>query len=130
LADEFREGNVPASEGNQRLVDEAYQALPFGDWEVYIRSDSAAYEQDNLDDWDRRGWKFAVSADMSPHLKEAVGAVPPESWQMMEEKGGVIREWAEVAYVPSRKSEKKDSRPYRYVAVCTPAENTGPTPPG
>jgi len=36
---------------------------------------------------------------------------------MMEEKGGVIREWAEVAYVPSRKSEKKDSRPYRYVAV-------------
>jgi hypothetical protein len=117
LADEFREGNVPASEGNQRLVDEAYQALPPGDWEVYIRSDSAAYEQDNLDDWDRRGWKFAVSADMSPQLKEAVGAVPPESWQMMEQKGGVIREWAEVAYVPSRKSEKKDSRPYRYVAV-------------
>jgi len=117
LADEFREGNVPASEGNRRLVDEAYQALPPGDWEVYIRSDSAAYEQDNLDHWDSRGWKFAVSADMSPQLKEAVGAVPPESWQMMEETGGVIREWAEVAYVPSRKSERKDSRPYRYVAV-------------
>jgi len=34
LADEFREGNVPASEGNRRLVNEAYQALPPGDWEV------------------------------------------------------------------------------------------------
>jgi len=117
LADEFREGNVPASEGNRRLVDEAYQALSSGDWKVYIRSDSAAYQQDNLDHWDSQGWKFAVSADMSPQLREAVGSVPPQSWQMMEEKGGVIREWAEVAYVPSRKSEQKDSQPYRYVAV-------------
>lgn len=87
LADEFREGNVPASDGNRRLVDEAYQALPPGGWEVYIRSDSAAYEQDNLDHWDRRGWKFAVSADMGPHLKEAVVSLAPQSWQMIEEKG-------------------------------------------
>ena len=117
LADEFREGNVPASEGNRRLVDEAYQALPPGDWEVYVRSDSAAYEQDNLDHWDSRGWKFAISADMSPQLKEAVGSLAPQSWQMLEEKGGVIREWAEVDYVPSKKRERRDSRPYRYVAT-------------
>ena len=117
LADEFREGNVPASEGNRRLVDEAYQALPPGDWEVYVRSDSAAYEQDNLDHWDSRGWKFAISADMSPQLKEVVGSLAPQSWQMLEEKGGVIREWAEVDYVPSKKRERRDSRPYRYVAT-------------
>ena len=117
LADEFREGNVPASEGNRRLVDEAYQALPPGDWEVYIRSDSAAYEQGNLDHWDRQGWKFAVSADMSPQLKETVGSIPPQSWQTIEANERRVREWAEVAYVPSRKIEQKDSRPYRYVAV-------------
>jgi hypothetical protein len=29
----------------------------------------------------------------------------------------VIREWAEVPYVPARRNEKKDSRPYRYVAI-------------
>ena len=46
LADEFREGMY------RRLVDEACQALPSGDWEIWIRSDSAAYEQDNLDHWD------------------------------------------------------------------------------
>ena len=32
--DEFRDGNVPASRDNKRLVDEAYEALPGGDWEV------------------------------------------------------------------------------------------------
>ena len=30
---------------------------------------------------------------------------------------GVVREWAEVPYVPSRRLEKKGSQPYRYVAV-------------
>lgn len=117
LADEFREGNVPASMDNRRLVDEAYQALPVGAWDIWIRSDSAAYEQDNLDHWDSLGQKFAVSADMSRQLRELVEAVPDDSWSLMEDKRGVIREWAEIAYVPSRKSEKKDSRPYRYVAV-------------
>jgi len=29
----------------------------------------------------------------------------------------VIREWAEVPYVPYREYEKKDSQPYRYVAI-------------
>ena len=29
----------------------------------------------------------------------------------------MIREWAEVPYIPARKSEKKDSRPYRCVAI-------------
>ncbi len=117
LADEFREGNVPASMDNRRLVDEAYQALPVGAWDIWIRSDSAAYEQGNLDHWDSQGWKFAVSADMSHQLRELVEAVPDDSWSLMEDKRGVIREWTEIAYVPSRKSEKKDSRPYRYVAV-------------
>jgi len=28
-----------------------------------------------------------------------------------------VREWAEVPYVPTREYEKKDSRPYRYLAI-------------
>jgi len=117
LAEEFREGNVPASMGNKRLVDEACEALPPGSWEIWVRSDSAAYEQGNLDYWNNNNWKFAVSADMSPQLKAAVESVPAESWRLMDEKGGVIREWAEVEYVPSRRSEKKGAKPYRYFGV-------------
>lgn len=115
LADEFREGNVPASVGNRELVDTAIGALPTGDWDIWIRSDSAAYEEENLDHW--REWKFAVSADMTRQLAAAIEALGEEDWHYTDEKGGVRREWAEVAYVPSRKTEKKDTKPFRYVAV-------------
>ena len=29
----------------------------------------------------------------------------------------MVREWAEVPYVPSRRSERRETQPYRYVAV-------------
>ncbi|HLQ35573.1 MAG TPA: IS1380 family transposase [Chloroflexota bacterium] len=118
LADEFRDGNVPASRNIQGLVDEAYASLPAGDWQVRVRSDSAAYEQAVLDHWHGRGWTFAVSADMSPQLRQAIVALPPDAWQFWTtEASGVVREWAEVPYVPSRAAEKRDTQPYRYLAI-------------
>jgi hypothetical protein len=119
LADEFREGNVPASKDIRRLVDEAYAALPAGEWPVRVRSDSAAYEPEGiLDHWQELGWQFAVSADLSPQLRAAIVGLPEEAWhRWKEEAGGRVREWAEVPYVPSRKVEKKDAPVYRYVAV-------------
>jgi hypothetical protein len=120
LADEFRDGNVPASIGIARLVNEAYESLPTSaeGWEVRIRSDSAAYEQAVLDDWHGRGWKFAVSADMSPQLRQAVEQLGPGDWHMWKvESDGFVRDWAEVAFVPSRKTEKRDLEPYRYLVI-------------
>jgi hypothetical protein len=53
LADEFRDGNVPASRNIRELVDEAAAVLPArapdDAWQVSVRSDSAAYEQEILD---------------------------------------------------------------------------------
>ena len=119
LADQFRDGNVPASVGLADLVDEAYAALPSGrQWKVSVRSDSAAYEGDLLDHWAGREWRFAVSADMSQQLRAEVVALPVEAWQELSvEPDGFVREWAEVAYVPTRTHERKDSQPYRYVAI-------------
>ena len=122
LADEFRDGNVPASRGIKELVDEAFaslQARPDGEpWQVSVRSDSAAYEQHTLDHWDGRGWRFAVSADMSPPLRREILRLPFDAWQgWATEARGVVREWAEVPFVPSRTSEQKDSQPYRYLAI-------------
>jgi len=118
LADEFRDGNVPASRNIRELVDAAYDSLPAGGWQVQVRSDSAAYEQAVLDHWDGRGWRFAVSADLSSQLRAAIVDLPPAAWQFWaEEPGGYVREWAEVAFVPSRVPERRDSRPYRYLAI-------------
>ena len=132
LADQFRDGNVPAGTGIKELVAEAYDALPKHPegWVVRVRSDSAAYDQQALDHWDGRGWKFAVSADMSPALRKAIGEVRLEEWhdwqtgkegkqdkEGKEGKDAVVREWAEVVYVPDRRVEKKGLEPYRYLVI-------------
>ncbi len=125
LADEFRDGNVPAGKDLIRVVDAAYASLPQreGDWQadacrVRVRSDSAAYDQSVLDHWAGRGWTFAVSANMTPQLRAEIVALGPEAWQpWTQERDGMVREWAEVPYVPSRKQERRDTQPYRYLAI-------------
>jgi len=118
LADEFRQGNVLAGKDVKRIVDEAFDTLPAGEWKVKVRSDSAAYQQDVLDHWNSRTWQFAVSADMSMPLRHTIEALPKDAWHMWyTEEGGMIREWAEVSFTPSRKNEKRDTQPYRYLAV-------------
>lgn len=118
LADELREGNVHPGRGIKEIVDRAYNTLPPGQWQVKVRSDSAAYQQDILDHWQERGWQFAVSAGMSQGLKKEIEALPKDVWRVWKvEKQGMIREWAEVPYVPARQYERRDSQPYRYLAV-------------
>jgi hypothetical protein len=124
LADEFRDGNVPAAVGIRDLVDAAFACLPTraedadDAWRVSVRSDSAAYAQATLDHWHGRHWRFAVSAAMSPQLRREIEALPAAAWTFWtEEAEGVVREWAEVPFVPSRKTEHKAAEPYRYLAI-------------
>jgi hypothetical protein len=118
LADEFRDGNVFPGKDIKRVVDDAFDMLPHGEWKVKVRSDSAAYDQDILDHWDGRHWGFVVSAAMHQQLKQEIERLPDTAWQVWKaERSGVVREWAEVPYVPGREYEKKDSRPYRYLAI-------------
>ena len=122
LADEFRDGNVPAASKIKELVDEAAACLPVRvdgqPWQISVRSDSAGYEQANLDHWRQRGWRFAVSADVSKQLRAEILKLPIAAWQLhADEQGGFVREWAELPYVPSRKSEQRDTQPYRYLAI-------------
>jgi hypothetical protein len=120
LADQFRDGNVPASKEIAKLVDEAYESLPARSdgWEVRVRSDSAAYEQQVLTHWAERGWTFAVSADMSEQLRGEIERLAPDAWKVWKvERDGFVRDWAEVPYVPSRKTEKRDLEPFRYLTI-------------
>jgi len=55
---------------------------------------------------------------MSQGLKQEIEALPPDAWKVWKtEKQGTVREWTEVPYVPTRQYERRDSQPYRYLAV-------------
>src|SRR5207244_3989852 len=61
---------------------------------------------------------FAVSARMSPALRAAIEAVPEAQWESYGKPDTeVIRQCADVLFVPNEHSERKNLQPLRYVAV-------------
>jgi len=118
--DEFRDGNVPAGCGNVRILERAVAALPAGVTQRFVRGDSALYEHEVLA-WceeSARGIGYAISADLSPQLHAEILRLPETAWQLERAEPDVIREWAEVPYVPDDGDHRKD-RPWvrRYLAL-------------
>lgn len=126
LADEFRDGNVPAKQAPLTCAQMAFAALPSSIEQRFFRGDSACHESELL------GWLtdpkrseepggaigFAISAVMSQDLDRAVRAVPEKEWTTFDrETDGTLRQWAEVPFVPGERYEHKDSRPLRYVGL-------------
>jgi len=122
VADEFRDGNVPAGSEPLRCLQKAVATLPGGIERLYVRADSAAYEHEFLN-WCREDTCghapiiFAVSADMSVQLRRAITALPEKAWRFMDAKGDRVRSWAEVEFIPSGPSVKKGRAPDRYLAI-------------
>ncbi len=126
LADEFRDGNVPAMMSPLTVAQRAFAALPETVTSYYYRGDSACHEKELLqwlrDEERADGPKgrigFAVSARMSEALHRAILEIPEAGWSLYGKAGGKeIRECAEVDFVPGEKSEHKDAQPLRYVAI-------------
>lgn len=118
VADEFRDGNVPAGSGNARVIEKAVAALPGKFDKIYVRGDSALYEHDLMAWLDSQAIAYAISADMSEQLKAAILALPADHWKPWKEERDAIREWAEVNYVPSDGHWSKDyATPRRYLAI-------------
>ena len=86
VADEFRDGNVPATMALLPVLQEAILALPPTVRLVRFRSDSAAYVHELLD-WCRKEIpgrpriEFAISAEMSDKLKAEIEAVAEKNWK-------------------------------------------------
>jgi hypothetical protein len=126
VADEFRDGNVPAKQEPLTCAKLAFGALPETIKERYFRGDSACHENDLLD-WlkhpDREkepGGRigFAVTAFNSEALAQALRKVKEADWKNFgKEDDGTLRQWGEVDFVPGEKYERKDSQPLRYVGL-------------
>jgi hypothetical protein len=123
IADEFRDGNVPAGMSNLPLIRQAFASLPATVTEYFFRSDSACYEEEVLK-WlahpERAGGPrgkigFSISADMSPELRAVCERVPQERWDLVEERAEESVYWADVEFTPG--DWPKEAKPLRYVAV-------------
>ena len=126
LADEFRDGNVPAMMAPLVVAKQAFGALPETVMTYYYRGDSACHESDlinwlrdeNREEGPRGRIGFAISARMSEALHKAIGKAPEEAWEPYgKPHAEEIRECAEVSFVPGEKSEHKDTQPLRYIAI-------------
>jgi hypothetical protein len=126
VADEFRDGNVPARQEPLTCAQMAFAALPETVRERYFRGDSACHENELI------GWlnhpdrqkepggavRWAVSAVMSGELRAEMEKVQEKEWKTFAtEDDGTLRQWAEVPFVPGEKAGRKDSQPLRYVGL-------------
>ncbi len=126
LADEFRNGNVPAQAAPLACAQRAFAVLPTTVKEYFFRGDSACHES-GLINWLRDPARvggpvgpigFVISARMSTELSMALHAVSDRRWKTFDvDADGTQRQWAEVSFVPSEKSERQGIIPLRYIGI-------------
>jgi hypothetical protein len=125
---ELRDGNVPASYGNLRQLQEALVVLPEGVVKVYYRGDTASYQRDLLQYCaegknERFGViEFAIGVDVTLEFKRAVAEVEEGDWHTLEREvdGQLVptgQEWAEVCFVPNWTAQRNDAPTYRFLAI-------------
>jgi hypothetical protein len=128
LHSEFRDGNVPASFEQLRVLKEALDYLPAGVSKVRVRSDSAGYLHNLLSYCEMKEnsrfgrIEFAISCSVSPEFLAAVESVDKEDWHPVyrEVDGRSVktkREWAEVCFVPNAIAFSNNAPVYRYMAT-------------
>lgn len=126
LAEEFRDGNVPAQKEPLRVARRAFQSLPETVSEYYFRGDSACWEKDLLN-WLRDEQRadgpqgpitFGISVRMTPNLKKHIVRLGDTLWKPYREDAGMISECADVLnYWPEEEERPEGSGPLRYVAI-------------
>jgi hypothetical protein len=115
LADEFRDGNVPAGKDTLRVTERAFAALPASVHERRFRGDSAFYNEAQLKWLVRHGVGFTISADMSVELRELCSGVAEEQWELLEHRTNESVHVSEVEFFPG--NWPKDATALRYLAV-------------
>lgn len=131
LHSEFRDGNVPAGYEHLRVLRDSLAGLPSGVRKVRLRTDTAGYLQDLLlycgEGKDPRFGviEFAVGADITAPLRQAIRSVREADWQpLLREVDGQLQDtgqqWAEVPYVPNWAGYSKRRAGYRFLAIREP----------
>jgi len=126
LADEFRDGNVPAQMAPLPVARRAFQALPPTISEYYFRGDSACWEKDLLswlrDEQRAEGPRgpitFGISVRMTANLKKHMARLGESLWKAYREDTETISECADLLnYWPEEVDRPEGAGPLRYVAI-------------
>ena len=126
VADEFRDGNVPAHFSLLPVTQRAFAALPDTVKEHYLRGDSACWERELLN-WLRdeeraegpRGRiTFGISVRMTPNLKKHILRLPDSVWKPYRKDAEAESDCADVLnYWSEEENRPEGAGPVRYVAI-------------
>ena len=126
VADEFRDGNVPAQKEPLRVARRAFQALPETVNEYCFRGDSACWDKQLLQ-WLRDQKRadgpqgvitFGISVRMPPNLKKHIARLSEPLLNAYLEDAEVIPECADLLnYWPEEEDRPEGAGPLRYIAI-------------
>lgn len=125
LADEFRDGNVPAIREPLRVARRAFAALPSTVKEYYFRGDAACYEHELLtwlrdekrDNGPQGFVGFAVSAPLQAALAKEIAQTPEQRWKLYSEDASARKEYAVIDYFPEEAPVNRYREPLRYIGI-------------
>jgi len=100
----LQRGNAYASKQARWVLDKALRLLPAG-LSVRVRGDSAFYARAFLDECERRGLTYAITADQTKALRTLVEALPATAWTPDPEDPELS--YAEFRYAPARQTERR-----------------------
>jgi hypothetical protein len=126
VADEFRDGNVPAHSSLLGTTQRAFQALPATVREFYFRGDSACWERE-LVHWlrdEQRGEgpsgriTFGISVRMTANLKKHILRLPQAVWKPYRDDPETQSECADMLnYWPEEEDRPEGAGPLGYIAI-------------
>lgn len=126
VADEFRDGNVPAHSALLPITKRAFEALPATVNEYFFRGDAACWERELVnwlrDEQGREGPRgritFAISVRMTSNLKKHIFRLPDSVWKPYRSDRETEAECADLLnYWPEEEDRPEGTGPLRYVAI-------------
>jgi len=116
VADQFRDGNVPAGKQPLEPIQRGFAAVPGEVKRRRFRGDSACYEEKTLKwlhDPENRIERFTISADMTKELRACCEKV--SEWKTYEERADEVVSWSEVEFFPG--NWVKSAQPLRTIVL-------------
>jgi hypothetical protein len=126
VADEFRDGNVPAHMQLLPVTQRAFQGLPDTVKEFYFRGDSGCWEKELLQwlrderrpDGPQGPIQFGISVRMTSNLKKHIMRLPEDLWKPYRKDADIESDCADVLnYWPEEESRPEGAGPLRYIAI-------------